>query len=142
MAPFPVTEDIDEHVALEFGPEFHSELYDGHQGFNIITVDMENGRLYHFGHIGAIGAGTGFQVIGSKPDLVIYDQVDGSSCFITGQLRHLYHFIYHTLPGNGRIPMDEDRQDLVEITLVIHIDPGTDNSLYKGIYRLQVGWIR
>ena len=86
---------------------------------------MEDRALRHLGHIGAIGAGARIDVIGREAHLVVHHDMDGASDLIGSQPGHLHYFINDTLPGHGRIAMDQDGRGDTLREVVVMLDDGT-----------------
>ena len=107
---------------MESLPEFHGQLHRVNDGFYIVAIHMKHGRAGYLGNIGTVSTRTCLQVIGGKAHLVVDHQMNGSPGFIARQLRHLDHFVYNPLGGNGRIAMNHDRGHLVEIFVVMRIN--------------------
>jgi hypothetical protein len=52
----PVAVHIDDDIALEFKAKIHRQPDDLSDRLRILAVDMEDGDLKHFGHIGGVRA--------------------------------------------------------------------------------------
>jgi hypothetical protein len=50
-----------------------------HAGLGVVAVHVEDRRLHHLGHIGAVLRLTGESGAGGEADLVVDDQVDGAA---------------------------------------------------------------
>ena len=120
---FPVTQNIDKHIGMKLLPEIHCQLNCINQGFHIVAVHVEYRRTGYFGHIGTVCTRAGIEIISGKSHLVIDDQVDSSPCFVTIELRHLNHFVYHTLRSNGSVAVDHNRSNFVKIAMMGRINP-------------------
>jgi len=75
-------------------------------GFHIIRVHMKNGSLHNFCNIRAINGRTTVNVICRECNLIVDNNVNRSAGFISGQLRHLNHFVNNSLSSNRAIAMN------------------------------------
>ena len=89
VAATAVTHEVDDDVGFEGLPVVEGDFGNTHDRFRVVAVDVKNGRLDGFGHIGRIHTRAG--VVGQRreADLVVHYHVDGSSGAVGAKLRHL-----------------------------------------------------
>ena len=119
MAVFAVTQNIDKNIRVKFLPEFHSQFHCKNYSFNIVAIYVKNRRTGYLCHVGAIRTRPCIEVIGGKTNLVIDYQMNRSTGFVSGQLRHLYNFINNSLRCNGCIAMNNNRRYFIKVIVVI-----------------------
>jgi len=54
VAVAPVAVHVDDDILAEGLAVFEGQLHDPHDSLGVVAVDMKNGRLNHFGHVGAV----------------------------------------------------------------------------------------
>ncbi len=84
---------------------FNRHINGMYQRFYIIAINVKYRRKRHLGQISTIGRRTGIFKIGSKTNLIINYQVNGTAGFITIQFSHLQNLIHNTLAGYRGIAM-------------------------------------
>ena len=62
---------VDDDVALELHPEFEREPGDVADGFRVVAIHMEDGRLDQLGDIGAVAGRAGVARFGGEANLVV-----------------------------------------------------------------------
>lgn len=77
-----VADDIDDDILFELGTVVGSKLAYKVHSLDVVTIDMEDGGIDGLGDIGGVRSGTGETRIGGEPDLVVDNQVDGTSSSI------------------------------------------------------------
>ena len=133
-----VTQQVDENISIKSLAVFHCKADSVYQGFRIITVHMEYRCQDHLRYVRTIGRRTRIEVVGGKSNLVVDHNVQGSSGLVAVQGLHLHRFVHNTLRSNGRITMDENRQNLFTFHRVIVVDLRTCNTLNYWVNRLKV----
>src|SRR4051812_44011963 len=107
VAPAPIADKVNQEVlakAFAIG-ERHARHRQTRR--RIVRVHMDNGNLEPLRKIAGIKSGAGIAWIGGKTDLIVDDDMDGSTDAITLQLREVEGFRDDTLPGKSGIPMNE-----------------------------------
>jgi hypothetical protein len=83
VAVAPVAEHVDDDRLLELLPELGGDLGDMHDGFGIVAVHVEDGRLDHARHVRAIRRRARVARIGGEADLIVDDEVDRAAGAVT-----------------------------------------------------------
>ena len=68
---------------------------------------MENWGVDGLSKIGCVSCGSTFAGNGGETNLVIYDDVNGSSNRVVGQVLHLHGFINDSLTRKGCVSVDK-----------------------------------
>ena len=105
-----VAEHVDDHWLVEHHAELDRDLGRIDDSFRIVSVDVENRCLDHLRHIGRIGRRAGKTRIGRETDLVIDDEMERAGHAMAAQSRKPQHFGHHTLAGERRIAVEQQRQ--------------------------------
>ena len=87
MAIAAIAPQIDQDIALEFLAKLDGQTRGVHYGFGIIGVDVKNRRLNLPGHIRRVGGKTALRRRRRVAQLVVDDDVDGTTGFIALELR-------------------------------------------------------
>ncbi len=112
VAEPPVAEHVDDDGLVELLPVLDRHLGAEHHRFRIVAVDVEDRRLDELGHVRRIGRGARIARIGGEADLVVDDEVERAAGAVAAQAREAEAFRDHALAGEGRVAVDEERQDL------------------------------
>lgn len=104
---------------------------------------MEDGSIDTLGDIGSVLARSAFVRSSRETDLVVYDDVDGTSDGVVGERLHLELLVNDTLTGHRGITMHNDGAHCLSV-----LDCATERMLLSacsshddGVDGLQVGWI-
>ncbi len=87
-----VTDQVDDNVGFELLAVGESYFCDAEHRFRVIAVDMENGRLNGFCHIGGIDRSSSIVRECGETNLVVDDDVHRSAGLIGTKLGHLKCF--------------------------------------------------
>ena len=111
VAEAAVAEHVDDHRLVELLPELGRDLGGVDNRFRIVAIGVEDRRLDDLGDVGGIGRGAREARIGGEADLVVDDEMDGAGGPVAAQPRQAEALGDHPLPGEGRVAMEEERQD-------------------------------
>ncbi len=136
-----ITDQVDDHVLAEAVTVVGRQPGHVNHGLRIFSVDVENRYHEHFGHIGGVAGGAGILGQGGVADLIVDDDVHRPTGPIALQLRHIQGFCHHSLPGEGRIAMQQHRKDRLVAVGCQQILPGPGDAFHHRIHRLQVAGI-
>ncbi len=135
-----VADQVDHHVLLELHAVVHRQLGDEVDRLRIVRVDVEDRRLNHLRHVGAVFGGAGVvTAAGGEADLVVDDHVQGAAGLEAAGLGHLEGLHDHALTGERRVTMNQNRHHLVPAGVVAAILPGAHRPLHHRRHDLQVG---
>jgi len=85
VAEFPVTNQINNYVALELLAELSSEFKCAHHILHTVRVDVENRSVDCLGNIGGIDTGSSLVGRSSETDLIVNDHVDCAADFVVSE---------------------------------------------------------
>ena len=112
VVPEPaITEHVDHDVLVEELPELGGDACAMHHRFGIIAVGMEDRRLHHQGYVGRVGRRTRIGGRCGEADLIVDDEMDRAAGTETLGARHGEALGYDALAGEGRIAVNEKRND-------------------------------
>ena len=132
-------DDVHHHVLLEFHTEFKCQLRSQHDGFRIISIDVQYRGLNHFDDVGAIqGRATVAWIAGSKTDLVIDHQMDCAAREITPRFSQRKRFHDDALPGKRSVAMYQHGQYLQALGVCAAIHAGANRALHYRVHNFQV----
>jgi len=141
VAEAAVAEHVDDYRLLELLAEFGGDLGGKNHGFGIIAIGMENRRLDHLGHIGGVGRRPGEMRAGGKADLVVDDEMNGTAGAVAAEPRQAETFSHNTLPGKGRIAMDEQGQYAFPLAVAALVLLGAGLAQHHRIDDFEMGGI-
>ena len=81
----PVAEHVEHDVGAEGLAEFDRDPCCMYDGFRIVSIDVEDRRHDHFRNIGRIGRGPRIMRARGETDLVVHDDVDGTTGAIAAE---------------------------------------------------------
>ena len=139
VAAASVADHVDDDVLVERLPVGEGDLGDPHASLRVVAVDVEDRRLDHPGHVGGVDRRTARARRGREADLVVDDDVDRATGAVAAQLALLQRLGHDALAGEGRVTVDEDRQD--GEVLAGAVEPvllGADDALEQRVDRLEV----
>ena len=101
---------VDEHVALPPHAEVERELRDHAHGLGIVAIHVEDGRLDHLRHVGAVARRARVAGVRREPDLVVDHEVDRAAGPVPGQLGEIQGLGHDALAREGRVAVDQQRE--------------------------------
>ncbi len=111
MSVAPIAIHVDDDVAAKFLAEIQRCFRHESDRQRVIAVDVKNWDFDHLRDVGGVHRGAGVFRQGGEADLVVDHDVHGSARAVAGQLRHVERFRHHALTSEGRVPMNEQRQN-------------------------------
>jgi len=133
VAVAAVADHVDDHVLAELAAEVEREAGGEYHRLGVVAVHVEDRRLHHLGHVGAVEGGAGVERVGGgEADLVVDDDVDRAARGVApglGQVERLHH---HALTGEGRVAVDQERQDLLALAVAAPLLAGAHRPLDDG----------
>lgn len=113
-----VANNINDDILLELGSPIGSEGADKIDSLDVVTVDVEDGRVDRLGDIRRVRGGSRESRVRSETDLVVYNQVDRSSSSIIEQRVHSHGLVHDSLTGKGSVTVEQDGHGVVGNSLV------------------------
>lgn len=139
---FPVADDVDNDVLLELGPPVGGELTDEVDGLDVVSVDVEDGSVDGFGDVGAVRSGSRESRVGGESNLVVDDDVDGSSGSVVGERVHSHRLVDDSLSSEGGVSVKEDSHGGVVGRLVsLEVLDSSGLSEDDGVLALEMGGV-
>ncbi len=145
MALAAVAIHVDHHVAAELLAKLEREFRRPVEFHRLLTIHVEDRCLDHLRHVGRVGGGAGIGRHRCETDLVVDDQMDRAASAVTRQLGKVQHLGDGTLPCEGGVAVDQDRQHPLAVrggTVVAeHPLPRAGFSFDHRVHRLKVAGI-
>lgn len=142
VAVLTVADNVHDDITLELGTPVSSNLADVVDSLDIVTVDVEDGSVDGLGNVGTVGGGTSKARISGETDLVVHDDVNGTTGGVGGQRVESQSLIDDSLGGEGGITVQQDTHGGVELLLVVVVVlDGTGLSEDNGVLSLQMGGV-
>ena len=135
MSKPAVAEHVNDHIFLEFLPEFCSDFCRMHHRFWIIAVDVEYGRFDHQGNVCGIRRGPAEVRRGGKPDLIVDNHMHGAAGAVAKQTGQAEAFGHYALAGKGGIAMQQQWHHLGALLIAKLLLFGAYFAKHHGVYR-------
>jgi hypothetical protein len=110
VAAAAVADHVDDDVLAERLAVVEGQPGDAHARLGVVAVDVEDRRLDHPRHIGAVEGRARGGGGGGEADLVVDDHVHRAASAISAQLREVECLGHHTLAGEGSVAVHQDGQ--------------------------------
>src|SRR5690606_424291 len=81
----PVTDNVNNHILLEGGTPFRSQLTDEGKTFDIVSIYVENRRIDGLRDIGTVGRRASETRIGGKANLIVDNKMNGTAGGVGGE---------------------------------------------------------
>ena len=137
-----VADQVDDDVLVERLAVLEGQPGDPDAGLGVVAVDVEDRRLHHPGHVGAVERGARRGRRGGEADLVVDDHVDGAAGAVAAQLGEVQRLRDHALAGEGGVTVHEQRQHRERLALVEHVLLGAGDALEHRVDGLEVRGVR
>mmetsp|Transcript_57860 Transcript_57860/g.125613 ORF Transcript_57860/g.125613 Transcript_57860/m.125613 type:complete len:274 (-) Transcript_57860:871-1692(-) len=109
VAVLAVADDVDHHVPLEAVAPLRGQTADLDDGVDVVAVDVEDGRLYALGDVGAVGRRARRARVSREADLVVDHDVDRASSRVIVQIGEAHRLEHDALPREGGVAVDQYR---------------------------------
>ena len=133
-----VADEVDDDVLVELLAVLERQLRHAHARLGIVAVDVEDGGLHRLGDIAAIERAARVLGTGGEADLIVDDQVDGATDAVAGDVAHRQALGHHSLSGESRVAVDEDRQRWERAGRVDRVLDGTHHAEHDRADGLEV----
>ena len=141
MPVFSVADQVNDDIILKPTPVLGSYLTHLYHVLHIVRIDVEDGSPRRLGQLRTMKTRPCFDGCGREADLVVSDEMYGSTHSVIMEVTHLHGFIDYTLPGEGSITMNSNAKGLAP-RLVVHVvllsthstsDDGVDEFQVRGV---------
>ena len=138
MAVAAEADEVDHHILAELPAVLGGQLCGVHHGLGVLAVHVQDRHHEHLGNVRGIARGAGVLGQCRVADLVVDDDVDGPAGPVAVELGHVQGFGHHPLAGEGRVAVDQKRQDLFVGPAAGELLAGAGKALHHGVYDLEV----
>ncbi len=137
-----IAHQVDHHVLVELHAIFQRQPGDEQHRLGVIRIHMENGRLHHLGHVGAVHRRPRIPgIAGGESHLIVDHDVHRAPHAVTPRLGHIEHLHHHTLAGEGCIAVDQHGQHPIPRAVPSAILARTHRAQHHRVDNLEVGRI-
>jgi hypothetical protein len=134
-----VTVEINDNIVLELGTPVGSKLADEVDGLDIVGVNVEDRGVNGLGDIGTVGGGSGETRIGGETNLVVDNQVNGTSGGESRERVEAETLVDNTLSSEGSITMEENTHgSTVSLLIVVVVLDSTSLAQDDGVLGLKM----
>ena len=116
-----IAEHVDDDRLVELLPVFDRDFGAVDDRFRVVAVGVEDRRLDQLGDVGRIGRGARVAGIGGEADLVVDDEMHRTAGAVAAQPRQAEAFGDDALAGEGRIAVDQQRQHLHALDIIVEL---------------------
>src|SRR5579883_108817 len=121
MAEATVAEHVDDDRLVEPLPKLDRDLGAVDDSLRIVAIDMEDRRLDQFRDVGRVRRRARIARIGREADLIVDDEMDRAAGAVAAQAGKAETFGDHALAGESRVAMDQERQRLDALDIVVEL---------------------
>ncbi len=133
------THHVNHHVLAEMHAEVERKLGDTQHRLRVVPIHMEDRRIDHLRHIGAIQRGAGVaRVRRGETDLVVDDDVHRAAGTEAARLRQVERLLIHALAGKGGIAVQQHRQHLLALMILAPMLARAHRTFHHRIDDLQM----
>src|SRR5213592_2795439 len=130
------------HKDVELLAEIERQLGDEQHRLRVVAVDVEDRRLDHFRHIGAVdGRARVARIGGGEADLVVDDDMHGAAGAEAARARQVQRLHHHALRRECGVAVQENGHHLVAGLVVAPALARPHRALHHRVHDLQVGGI-
>ena len=130
MSSSAIADQLDNHVLVERHPIVGRQLSDENHSLRIVSVDVKNWRLNHFRNLSAVFSRPSILLsIRGETNLVVYNNVNSTTCFESDRLGHLKCLHNHALARKCSIPMNHNWTNQVPFFISTPILARSDRAL-------------
>lgn len=135
-----VADDIDDDVLLELSTVVRRELAHEVDGLDVVAVNVEDGCVDCLGDIRGVGSRAREARVGGEADLVVDDEVDGSSGSVPRQVVEAHGLVDNTLASERSVSMEQHTHSGIVLSLVVlEMLKSTSLAEHKRVLCLQMG---
>ena len=138
----PVADHVDHDGLVELLAEFGRHTRAVNDGFRIVAIHVENRRLDHTGNVGRVGRRARETRRRREADLVVDDEVKRAAGAVPLQAGQAEALRYHALAREGRVTVQEKRQNLGPALVVALVLLRAHFAKHDGIDDLKVRRVR
>jgi hypothetical protein len=134
-----VAVEVDDNIVLELGAPIGSKLTDKVDSLDVISVNMENRRVDGLGNIGTVSGRSGESRIGGETNLVVDDEVNGTTGRKGGERVEAETLVDDTLGSKGGITVKENTHGgAVSLLIVVVVLDSAGLAQDDGILSLEM----
>ena len=143
MAELAESDQVDDHIILEFLPVLGGDPEDTHDVLHALSVDVEDRGVDRLSDVRAVVTGSLPVWGGGEAHLVVDDHMHGAPHSVVGELGHLEALEDDALARHGGVTVHDDWHDLAARCLVasavVLLGPGS--AANDRVDSFQVGWV-
>jgi len=139
VAVLSVAVEVNDNIVLELGAPIGSKLADKVDSLDIISINVENRSVDGLGNIGTVGGRSGESRIGGETNLVVDDEVNGTTGRKGGERVEAETLVDDTLGSKGGITVKENTHGgAVSLLIVVVVLDSAGLAQDDGILSLEM----
>ncbi|MNL41904.1 hypothetical protein D3C87_1643330 [compost metagenome] len=103
---------VDNNIFTEFLTVTNCEVHGFNTSFSVITIDVQYRNRSHFRYVRRVTSAASFFRTRCETNLVVDDDMDGSTSFVRADACHLQNFLYDTLASKSGFTVDQNWNNL------------------------------
>jgi hypothetical protein len=142
VAVAAITDEVDDDVGMELVAVIGGEGGDAHDSCGVFSIDVEDGDGEALGQVGGEARGIGFLGFGSESDEIVNDDVNAAAYGVAVDGAEVHGFRPDSLTGEGRVAVNNDRQDAIDAVNAIAVLTSTGAAHGHWIDSLEMARVR
>ncbi len=142
VAVLSVADHVNDNIRAELSAPIGGKLANKIDSLDIVSVNVEDWRIDGFGNIGTVSGRAGETWVGGETDLVVDNNVNGSSGRVGWETVESHSLVNDTLTGESGITVEKNTHGSVVLLLVVVVVlDSTGLSKDNWILSLQMRWV-
>lgn len=134
-----VANNVNNDIALELGTPVSGNLANVVDGLDVVTVHVEDGGVDRLGDVRAVGGGTSETGVSGETDLIVHDNVNGTTGRVGGEGVEAHGLVNNTLSSESSVTVQQNTHGAVELGLVVVVVlDGAGLSEHDGVLSFQM----
>ena len=134
-----VAVEIDHDIMLELGTPVSGKLAGKVNSLDVVGIDMEDGGIDSLGNVGTVGGRASETRVGSETNLVIDNEMDGTTSRESRERVESKTLVDNTLGSEGSITVEQDTHgSAVRLLVVVVVLDGAGLAENDGVLSLQM----
>lgn len=143
VAVLAVANKINNNIVLELGAPVRGKLTSKVDCLNIIGIDVENRRINGLGDVSAVSGGASKARVGRETDLVVDNEMNGTTCGEGRKRVEAKTFIHNALGGKRGIAVEQNaHSSAVSLLVVVVVLDSASLAQNNGVLGLQMRRVR
>mmetsp|Transcript_16692 Transcript_16692/g.47917 ORF Transcript_16692/g.47917 Transcript_16692/m.47917 type:complete len:764 (+) Transcript_16692:1121-3412(+) len=138
-----VADHVDNDIGSPLVTVFHGRFKGGRYGQRVVAVAVEDGNIEGLAKVGAVRGRSGVNGVGGEANLIVDNDVDGTTDVEIGHTGKLHGLVDDALAGEGGVAVKEDGDAIlpVDVAIAAVVLLGAGLAGHDGVDALQMGGV-